>query len=783
MANRYWVGGTGTWNTSSTTNWSATSGGASGASVPTAADSVFFDQAGTYTVTLTGSLTCLDFTVSAGTVTFASNVTLAISGSMSLIAGTIWTAIGNLLFNATTTGKTVTTNGTTITLAVSFNDGNVGGAWTLGSALTSSSAINVSGGTFNTGNFAVSCTQFNINANFTRSIQLGASTLTCSFSSAAAFNANATGLTFNAGTSQINLTASTAGITSAGLTFYNVAFTNTGAFSVFTITGLNTFNNLSFAAPAVIGNSYALISANQTINGALTTTGTAGNRRLWISSETYGIGRTLTVNSAASLTDADFRDIYVKGTAAPISGTRIGNRGNNSGITFDAAKTVYWNLAGAQNWSANAWATTSTGTPSTNNFPLAQDTATFTNAGSVTGTITLDSALQYIGSIDMSGRTTAMTLSISSGATVYGNWTNGSGTAFSGTTALTFSGGTTQTITSAGKTFSCPITVDTYGGTVQLADALSIGSSQSVTITNGTFTTAGFAVAINQLISNNSNVRAINLGASTLNLSQGVTFTTSTNLTFNAGTSQINVADAGAGSINGGTGQTFYNVSFTNTSPSNSALISGINTFNNLSYAAPSSTGISFLRFAANQTINGTLTVAGATAVQRIFLRSETIGTQRTLTVNSLSANDCDFRDIVLAGAAAGASPTRAGNCLNNSGITFPSPKTVYWNLAGPQNWSATAWCTASGGTPAANNFPLAQDTVVFDNAGSADGSIQINAAWNMSTFDASLRTSAMTLTAPSSPSVYGDWKLGTGITFGFATINKHILSPFLLCF
>ena len=89
MANRYWVGGSGTWNTTSTTNWSAASGGASGASVPTAADSVFFDQAGTYKVTCTGALTCLDITVSAGTVTFADGTTptFAISGSMSLVAG------------------------------------------------------------------------------------------------------------------------------------------------------------------------------------------------------------------------------------------------------------------------------------------------------------------------------------------------------------------------------------------------------------------------------------------------------------------------------------------------------------------------------------------------------------------------------------------------------------------------------------------------------------------------------------------------------------------------
>ena len=56
MADRYWVGGSGTW--SSTTKWSATSGGASGASVPTTADNVIFDAnsdagLGAITVTLT----------------------------------------------------------------------------------------------------------------------------------------------------------------------------------------------------------------------------------------------------------------------------------------------------------------------------------------------------------------------------------------------------------------------------------------------------------------------------------------------------------------------------------------------------------------------------------------------------------------------------------------------------------------------------------------------------------------------------------------------------------
>jgi hypothetical protein len=53
MANRYWVGGTGTWDAANTTNWSTASGGAGGASVPTSADIVFIDaDSGGGTITL-----------------------------------------------------------------------------------------------------------------------------------------------------------------------------------------------------------------------------------------------------------------------------------------------------------------------------------------------------------------------------------------------------------------------------------------------------------------------------------------------------------------------------------------------------------------------------------------------------------------------------------------------------------------------------------------------------------------------------------------------------------
>jgi hypothetical protein len=778
VADRYWVGGTGTWNTTSTTNWSASSGGASGASVPTAADNVFFDQASTYTVTMTGALTCLDITVSAGTVTFATGTspTLAISGSMSLLAGTVWSSTGDITFTASSTGKTVTTNGVTISGNVAFN--GAGGGWTLGSALTLASglAFSVLAGTFDTsssGNYAVTCGLFTSNGVATRTVNLNASTVSIANGvGGGIWIVTTTGLTFNSGTSTIvvisqclNLGTSTAG---TGLSFYNVSFPGTSAVSQ-GIAGVNTFNNLSVTASSSANTTIVTFDSQQTINGTLSTTGTAGNRRVWFRSATYGISVDLVINASPSLTDADFRNIYVRGTSAPITGTRIGNRGECRGITFSTAKTVYWNLAGAQNWSANGWATTSTGSPSTDNFPLPQDTATFTNAGSVTGTITLNTAIGYVPTVDMSGRTSAMTLGISNATTVYGNWTNGSGTAFTGTSTLTFSGGTTQTITSAGKTFSCPITVDTYGGTVQLADALNIGSN-TLTVTNGTFTTNGFTCNIGGLSSSNSNVRSINLGASSV-LVSSTTFalTTITNLTFNAGTSTINFNNAVQVTFNSG-GLTFYNVIYSGVNGNVVIQILGANTFNNLTLGVSGNTQPFAYSFSANQTINGTLTCAGVSAVRRIFLRSDTVGTQRTLTVNSISATDCDFRDINLAGTASGASPTRAGNCGGNSGITFSS-KTVYWNLAGAQNWSATGWCPSSGGTPDINQFPLAQDTAVFDNTGSVTGTITVDASWNIGTFDASGRTSAMTLTTSTNvPVVYGDWKFGTGVTSSSTT-------------
>lgn len=75
-ASRFWVGGTGTWDNVATTNWSATSGGASGSSPPVAGDDATFNgSSGTGTVTPNATLALANLTTGAfvGTLAFNTN--------------------------------------------------------------------------------------------------------------------------------------------------------------------------------------------------------------------------------------------------------------------------------------------------------------------------------------------------------------------------------------------------------------------------------------------------------------------------------------------------------------------------------------------------------------------------------------------------------------------------------------------------------------------------------------------------------------------------------------
>jgi fibronectin-binding autotransporter adhesin len=530
---------------------------------------------------------------------------------------------------------------------------------------------------------------------------------------------------------------------------------------VVTIQASQTCADLTYTPFAGDGATQFLIIGTFVIAGTFSTSGTQGNRRLWLRSSTESLMRDVSIATIGTVTDVDFRDIRITGAGGTLTGTRIGDLKGNGGITFSTPKNCF--RIGTGNWSDDQWSDTSGGSVSTDNFPLAQDTAVFDENTSA-GTHTMNSAIPYTGTVDMSARTSAMSLSVITGQTIFGNWTFGSGITITGGSSITFSGRNTQTITNAGRTFSASFVVNSYGGTVELADAY---NGNSINVNNGTFITNNYNVTIinsQYFNATSSTPAAILLGSSTVTITGSMTVTT-TNFTFDAGTSTI--IFSGNGPILDGA-LTLYNVQETNLAGSGLTVKNSC-TFNNLEITAPTSLTKS-LKFGDNQVITGTLTVSGASEIRRLFVlasdisNNSEVGVTRTLTVGTLLADYCDFRDITIAGTAAGGSPTNAGDCGGNSGVTFPAPKTVYWNLSGTRSWEANGWATTSGGTPDAANFPLAQDTAVFDDTGAA--SIVNMRAFNVGAVDMSARTTSMSLSA-AGLTIYGDWSFGTGVSNG----------------
>lgn len=471
MANRYWVGGTGTWNTTNTTNWSATSGGAGGASVPTSADAVFINaSSGTGTITVSGSVTALSVSCSGytGSLTVGAGSLITCSGSFTLVSGMTVTYNGQLTLDGI---GTLTSAGKTISI-VSIN---TTGTITLSGALTCSN-LALSSGTFVVNaNSITTTTQFSISGTAAKTLTLTTSTITLSSASGNAFSYSGSNLTFNQGTSTINLTGTGSALDGGGLTFNNVAFTSTTVAGARGILGANTFAQLTFAAPSTADIAQYYFDSDQTIT-TFVCAGASAIRRIFLSSDAIGTRRTLTITTWSTISDVDFLDI---GMSSSISGTRLGDCGNNNNITFPSPKTVYWNLSGTQDWSATGWATTSGGTPAIDNFPLAQDTAVFNNTGA-TGTVNITDDWN-IGTLDMSARTNAMTLSGASSPIVYGNWTCGIGVTQSFTGSTRFFGFGTQTITSAGQSFYAVLAYNP-STIISLADAFSTTATSGTTV-------------------------------------------------------------------------------------------------------------------------------------------------------------------------------------------------------------------------------------------------------------------------------------------------------------
>jgi hypothetical protein len=643
MATRYWVGGPGIWDTSTTTNWSATSGGSGGASVPTFADTVIIN-----TSSGTDYISCFDgvcnvLSVTATQAIFLSGF-LTTYNNVTFPSGGLFSASSlNLTMTSVSGNVTLRQNGKTLN---SFTSSSNGFLILSGSGLTVTEGINVTKNTFYTSGFIITCGFFYQTYSGTPiTIDFQSSTVTVNNGN---FDIGGTGITVLAGSATIILTGSGGAINAAsGTSFYEVQLrpTSPNSTQFFNCAGCTITYRLTFAGPfPSTGINTFIVDTSSPINVAtFTTFSTIGiTQRVFIKSSSPTTPATINLTGSNSIiVYTDLQDINITGTS--LSGFNVGDCKNNSGLAatvLTTPKTVYWNLAGAQYWSATGWATSSGGTPNANNFPLAQDTAVFNNLSS-SASVTIDYPWN-IGTIDTSARSLFGIITVSNNFNLYGNFLFGSGVdLFYSVTFLVINivGRTTQTITSNGKYFNGgSVNVNSPGGTLTFADDFYISGGAlsgiylgiacgTIDANNRNLTMPGFTTQFSSL------TKTITMGSGTWTVygtSSWEAVDIGSTLTVNANTSTINIANGTASTTTtfNGAGKTYNNINIGSpTVTGATTVINGTNTFNTLS---STKTVAHTITLGANQTFaNWTAT---GTLGNVITLNSSTNGLQRTVT-------------------------------------------------------------------------------------------------------------------------------------------------------
>lgn len=257
MADRYWVGGTATWDGTAGTKWALTSGGVGGQAVPTAADDVYIDSgSGAVTVTVSSARVCksLKFVSGAGAFsgTFSGTSGITISGDLVLSASMTNNSTTSLTFNSTTS-QTITANGKALDCNITFN--GVAGSWTLQDALTTGATrtVTLTNGTLNLNDKNLTCGIFSSTNSNARTLAYGSGQIYLT-GSATAIYSNGTATNFVVtGTPIVNCTYSGStgtrqvnGGGTATLNTLKTSFNISAGSDTFVLAGINSYGNIDF---------------------------------------------------------------------------------------------------------------------------------------------------------------------------------------------------------------------------------------------------------------------------------------------------------------------------------------------------------------------------------------------------------------------------------------------------------------------------------------------------------------------------------------------------------
>ena len=633
-----------------------------GGVAPTAADDAQIPvTAGNITIDSGAVCRSADFTGYVGTLTHTAGVTWTI-GDATAGAGSKaldFDALMTYTLGSTTTSaiEFVSTSATVQTIDFAGqNSGNVtfnatsNGSWQLtgtwGGEASNNALVTLTKGSLDTNNQTVDIGQFTSSNSNTRSLTLGSSTITMHNGGTVWLLQVVTGLTFNSGTSTI-IFLDTASFQGGGLTYNNVTWSAAGTTN--TISGSNTFSNLTFTGSA-IKNCTATFSANQTVTGTLTMNGNSSINRLYIQSDNIPGARTLTA-ATVSATNLDLEEITGAGAGSwdlsAITGLS-GDCGGNSGITFTTAQNNYW-VGGTGTWSVvGEWANSSGGAGASGRVPLPQDGVLF-DANSISAgsqTVTVD--MPRIGKdLNFTGTTNTPTINIASAATSYGVVTFIAGMTPSGTGRLTIRNRTDNNFTTGGVTGTWSyILSGISGGSITLVgNLISTATSTGGCTIAGEFDANDYNLTCNDFAFSSTPVSTASLGNGTwtATISSGNAWNSlSASTTITPEGSLIVIENTSASNKTFGGGSHTFNDFLISNSGTGSITISGNNTFSDFADDGSEAHSILFT-VGSTQTVD-TFTVSG-TAGKLISIDSTTTGTH-ALVKSTAGRISRDYLDI-----------------------------------------------------------------------------------------------------------------------------------------
>lgn len=398
---RYWVGGSGVWSPTNTTNWAYYSGGPSGAPVPTLENNVYIDAnsdiGAAFDIRVEGYNDCKSLYIFPDqflefiTLSYGTAPGLRIYGGLSCTGNSSLLSFDsfdrcNIYFLAASGTHIIDTNGLIIFGDCLFgftgstavyellSDLNMRGdkySWMEGSTGT---VINTNGHTL-----YLPAAQAYITVNGNGTI----------YASAGYFE----GFTFTGGpivhidnwaTYEYNSYIQALDMLNGCSAVYVEITEPPPEENYFYFNSFNITAPLYIRAPADSGMIKIWLGNLSGTMSNITILDTKINSRVFFYSDYTNT--TLTVNSITNVSDIDFEAVSITGAAAPISGTRIRKfRPSTSGTNIIAStftpKTVYWSNINGGKLSSNSYSFTSGGTPSLSAFPLHLDTVIIDDAG------------------------------------------------------------------------------------------------------------------------------------------------------------------------------------------------------------------------------------------------------------------------------------------------------------------------------------------------------------------------------------------------------------------